>query len=62
MMAASSGLVVSTFYSLRGHPYSDSGIDEISKRFSHAAQYGYTVTHWMPLPAAPDSATSAGGE
>lgn len=50
LMAATSGLVTSTFYT----PPEKRLIDcKVSAKFEHANVYGYEVTHWMPLPKAP---------
>lgn len=50
LMAATSGLVTSTFYT----PPEKRLIDcKVSAKFEHANVYGYEVTHWMPLPEAP---------
>lgn len=59
LVCMSSGLVTSTFYCSDRNYFNyvfGEGLcgdtDEISARFRHAREYGYRVTHWMPLPKA----------
>lgn len=58
LMAASSGLVTTTLYCAGGAHYFKkyNAGNKASESFEHAAKYGYTVTHWMPLPEAPKGA------
>lgn len=58
----SSGLVLSTFYCIDKNFFNlccgESLIgdtDEVSAHFKHAREYGYKVTHWMPLPKPPST-------
>lgn len=54
LMAASSGLVTSTLFCEDvGYFRKETPPDVHSWKFRHGAKYGYTVTHWMPLPAPP---------
>ena len=60
LVCMSSGLVLSTFYCVDRHFFSPScgekligDTDEVSAHFRHAREYGYRVTHWMPLPEPP---------
>ena len=50
LMAASSGLVTTTFYT---EPDVYENDCKVSAWFEHANKYSYVVTHWMPLPKAP---------
>ena len=50
LMAASSGLVTTTFYT---EPHTRLIDCKMSAWFEHANEYHYEVTHWMPLPKSP---------
>lgn len=50
LMAASSGLVTTTFYT---EPHTRRIDCKVSAFFEHANNYHYEVTHWMPLPKSP---------
>jgi len=50
LMAASSGLVTTTFYT---EPDVYENDCKVSAWFEHANKYSYVVTHWTPLPKAP---------
>ena len=60
LICTSSGLVTSTFYCVDKNYFNLScgeklvgETDEVSAHFRHAREYGYRVTHWMPLPLPP---------
>ena len=60
LVCMSSGLVLSTFYCVDKHFFNPccgeeliGDTDEVSAHFRHAREYGYKVTHWMPLPEPP---------
>lgn len=51
LMAASSGYVTTTFYTEPMYYKNDC---KVSAWFEHANNNHYVVTHWMPLPKAPE--------
>lgn len=51
LMAASSGYVTTTFYTEPTYYKTDC---KVSAWFEHANNKCYVVTHWMPLPKAPE--------
>lgn len=61
LFASQGGHVSSTFYSVDraglkrfGNSYSRSTQGKNSGFFEASHQYGYKVTHWMPLPSPPE--------
>ena len=60
LICTASGLVTSTFYCLDKNFFNPlcgetllGETDDVSAHFRHAREYGYKVTHWMPLPPLP---------
>ena len=60
LVCMSSGLVLSTLYCVDKNFFTPccgekliGDTDEVSAHFRHAREYGYRVTHWMPLPEPP---------
>ena len=61
LVACTSGYVTVSFFSklrsfgkITGKSYSRSCQGKNSGYFEISHQYGYVITHWMPLPAAPE--------
>lgn len=62
LVACEGGNVAATFYAIdhsffdhaHGHKLSRKKHGKYSKHFELARQYGYRITHWMPLPPAPE--------
>lgn len=62
LVATSSGAVEKTFFnlsrqfgSLQNKCYSRKRQGKNSGYFELSHKYGYEITHWMPLPAAPEA-------
>lgn len=61
LVACEGGNVATTFYAIdhsffdhaHGHKLSRKVHGKYSKHFELARQYGYKITHWMPIPPAP---------